>query len=74
MSLEEAILDAVRALPSAKQQEILDHASRLREEAGKKRPFRSIRGLWADLDVSLSAQEINENQQEMWRKFPREDI
>jgi hypothetical protein len=74
MPLEEAILDAVRALPSAKQQEILDHASRLREEAGKKGSFRSVRGLWAELDVSLSAQQIDENQQEMWRKFPTEDI
>jgi len=33
-----------------------------------------VKGLWADLGVSLSAEEIKENQREMWKNFPREDI
>lgn len=72
MSLEQAILEAVRALPAEKQQEVLNHAAKLREEERTKRPFRSVRGLWADLGVSLSPKEIDENRQEMWRNFPRE--
>ena len=32
MSLEQAILEAVRALPAEKQQEVLNHAARLRDE------------------------------------------
>ena len=32
MSLEQAILEAVRALPAEKQQEILSHAARLRAD------------------------------------------
>src|ERR1700683_3930651 len=74
MSLEQAILDAVRALPAEKQQEILSHAARLRDESVKKKPFKSVRGLWADLGVSLSAGEIEENQQDMWKNFPRDDL
>ena len=74
MSLEQAILQAVRALPSEKQQEVLRHAARLRDETVKKKPFRSVRGLWADLGISLSANEIEENQRQMWQNFPREDI
>jgi hypothetical protein len=74
MSLEQAILEAVRALPAEKQQEILSHATRLRDEVTDKKPFRSVKGLWADLGVSLSAEEIEENQREMWKNFPREDI
>lgn len=74
MSLEEAILEAVRALPAKKQQEVLNHAVRPRDEEGKNRPFKSIRGLWADLGVSLSPEEIEENQQDMWRNFSRKDI
>jgi hypothetical protein len=74
MSLEQAILEAVRALPADKQQEILDHATRLRADSGKKKPFNSIEGLWADLGISLSAEEIDENRREMWRNFPRGDI
>jgi hypothetical protein len=66
MSLEQAILEAVRALPVEKQQEILSHATRLRADGTDKKPFRSVKGLWADLDISLSAEEIEENQREMF--------
>jgi hypothetical protein len=45
MSLEQAILEAVRALPVEKQQEVLSHAARLRDEAGRKSPFKNVRGL-----------------------------
>ena len=56
MSVEQAILEAVRALPA------------------DKKPFKSIKGLWADLGISLSAEEMEQNQREMWKSFPREDI
>jgi hypothetical protein len=58
--------DAFQAT-AEKQQEILSHAARLRDEAVKKQPFQSVKGLWADLDISLSADEIEENQREMWK-------
>jgi hypothetical protein len=74
MSLEQAILEAVRALPTEKQQEILNHAAKLRDEAAGKIPFRSIRGLRADPGISLFQEEIDENQRDMWRNFPRADI
>jgi hypothetical protein len=74
MSIEQRILETVRALTADKQQEVLNHAARLLDETGRKRSFRSVRGLWADLGVSLSAEEIEENQREMWRVFPRNDV
>jgi hypothetical protein len=74
MSLEQAILEAVRALPAEKQQEILNHAARLRDEAGRKSHFKSVRGLWADLGISLSREDIEDNQRDLSRNFPREDI
>ena len=74
MSIEQAILKEVQALPPEKQRELYEHARRLRAETSKKPPFKSIEGLWADLGISLSAEEIEENQREMWRNFPREDI
>ena len=74
MSLEQAILEAVRTLPPDKQREIYDHAARLRAEITKRPPFKSIEGLWADLGISLSAEEIEEDQREMWRNFPRDDF
>jgi hypothetical protein len=74
MTIEQAILKEVQALPPEKQREVYEHARRLRAEATKKPPFKSIEGLWAHHGISLSAEEIEENQREMWRNFPREDI
>jgi hypothetical protein len=74
MSLEQAILEAIRALPAEKQQEILIHATRLREESPRKNPFKSIKGLWDGLEISLTSADIDENQREMWKNFPREDV
>lgn len=74
MSVEQAILEAVRSLPADKQQEILIHATRLCDEFAPGKPFKSIKGLWSDLSISLSAEEIDANQREMWKDFPREDV
>jgi hypothetical protein len=74
MTVEDAILEAVRALPLEKQQEILTHATRLREQSPAPKTLLSIKGLWADLGVSLSAEELEANQREMWRKFPSDDV
>lgn len=40
----------------------------------EKKPRRSLRGLWADLDIDISAEEIDEARREMWSGFPREDV
>jgi hypothetical protein len=74
MSLEHAIQQIVHGLPVDKQRELFDLASRLQAESTKKPPFKSIEGLWANLGISLSAEEIDESRREMWRGFPREDI
>lgn len=69
MSLEQAILEAVRALPAEKQQEILRHATLLRQQTRRqtndKKPLRSVKGLWADLGVSLSAEDLDENRRDI---------
>jgi hypothetical protein len=74
MSVEQAILDAVRSLPFDKQQEVLSHATRLRDEAAPKKPFRSVKGILAGRGISVSAADIDEARREMWKSFPREDI
>ncbi len=74
MSVEQAILDTVRSLPFEKQQEILRYATRLRDEAAAKRPFRSIKGILAGRGISISAEDIEEARRETWKNFPRDDI
>ena len=75
MTLEQAILDVVRALPADKQREVLDHVKHLRDESSQPRkPRKSGRGLWADLNIDLSAVDIDEARREMWKNFPRDDF
>ena len=41
---------------------------------GEQRPRKSLHGLWADLNVDVSEEDIQEMRREMWGNFPREDI
>jgi hypothetical protein len=75
MTLEQEILNAVRALPADKQREFLDHVKRFRDEATRpRRPRKSGRGLWADLNIDLSAEVIDEARRETWRTIVRDDF
>ncbi len=69
ITLEQSILEVVRTLPPEKQQEILAHAEKLRGEPGRLKRRRSGKGLWAGLNITLTAEEIEENQREMWKNF-----
>ena len=72
--LEQSILEAVRMLSPEEQREILEHAEKLRRQSKPSIPRWSGKGLWADLNIKLTAEEIEENQREMWKSFPRDDI
>jgi hypothetical protein len=78
MSVEEAILERVRALPLEKREEVLKFADSLApspEAAPKtKTPLRSPRGFWADFDIDISEEDITELRREIWKNFPRDDI
>ena len=63
ITLEQSVLEAVRTLPPEKQREVLEHAERLRRQSSKPlTPRWSGKGLWADLNITLTAEEIEENQ------------
>jgi hypothetical protein len=71
-TVEQSLLEAVRALPHDKQRELLDHANQLRKEVSPKKPLKSVKGLWSDLNITLTAAEMEENRRELWKKFPTE--
>ena len=72
MTIEESILEMVRALPADKQQEVLDFADFLKSKSLPKQPRKSSRGLWAGHGVSISEQDIAQVRREMFGNFPRE--
>ncbi|MBI4523375.1 MAG: DUF2281 domain-containing protein [Deltaproteobacteria bacterium] len=74
MSIEKTVLERLNKLPVEKRQEVLDFVEFLETKTRKKRPRRSLKGLWADLGIKITAEDIAEARREMWGKFPREDI
>ena len=42
-------------------------------EPQKKRPFRSVRGIFASSGVKITEEDIAEIRREMWANFPREE-
>ena len=74
MDAEQVVIQKLRALPRDKQQEVLDFVESLERKKAKKRPFRSLHGLWAGMGMDITEEDIAEARREMWGNFPREDI
>jgi Protein of unknown function (DUF2281) len=72
MTIEEQVLEKLRDLPPEKQKEVLDFVDFLKEKNGTKKPLRSLLGLWADLDIHITEEDIAEARREMWGNFPRD--
>jgi EAL domain-containing protein (putative c-di-GMP-specific phosphodiesterase class I) len=74
MSIEKSVLEKLLKLPVDKQKEVLAFVESLEKKAAHRRCRRSLKGLWADLGVDISAEDIAEARREMWSGFPREDV
>jgi hypothetical protein len=71
MTVEQQVLEKLRELPPDKQVEVLAFVSQLQERSGNGRRL-SLLGLWSNLDVKVSAEDIAEARREMWGSFPRD--
>jgi hypothetical protein len=71
MSIAEAIVEKVNALPPDKRAEVLNFAEFLHEKAAKERPeaWPSLRGALAREGFSISAEGIDEARREMWGEW-----
>ncbi len=74
MSTAEMIAERVEALPVEKQEEVLDFVEFLGSRPGDKKPLHDPGGLWADLGIDITEEDIAEARKEMWGNFPRDDI
>lgn len=72
MTLDQAILTKVSALPADKQQEVLDFVEFLASKAAPIRARRRVKGLLADFKTDITATDIADVRREMWANFPRE--
>jgi len=72
MTIEQAVLEKLRDLPPEKQKEVLDFVDFLTVKNGPKKPLRSLRGLWEDLNIDITEEDIAQARREMWGNFPRD--
>jgi mRNA-degrading endonuclease RelE of RelBE toxin-antitoxin system len=72
MTIEQQVLEKLRDLPPDKQKEVLDFVDFLKEKTSPEKPRRSLRGLWADLNINITEEEIAQARREMWGNFPRD--
>lgn len=72
MTIEQQVVEKLRDLPPEKQKEVLDFVDFLKEKNSPKKPRRSLLGLWADLNIHITEEDIAEARREMWGNFPRD--
>lgn len=65
----QTILEKHRTLLLEQQQEILDFVEFLQQKSITKDPRRSLKGLWADLGVCISEEDITKARRVMWKKL-----
>ena len=70
----EILVAKAKALPPEGQREVLDFVELLAIRLGRGAPHRRLAGAWADLNVDLSGEDIDQARREAWAEFPRRDL
>ncbi len=72
MTSEEILLEKFKVLPINRQQELLDFAEFLEQKESVKKPRVSLKGIWSDMNVSVTDADIREARNEMWRGYTKD--
>jgi hypothetical protein len=73
---EAALLLVEKLTPPEKLRLIEQLASTLEHDisALPQKPLKSVYGLWANLNVDISEEDVSESRREVWSTFPQQDI
>lgn len=72
MSIEKSVMERLESLTPEQQVKLREFLNSLGDDNVRKGPRRSLRGLFADLGVTISEEDIDEARREMWGNFPRD--
>lgn len=70
--VQDRVLRKLRELPPEKQEEVLHFVEFLAQREARPVGRKNIEGLWADLDLDITEDDIEAARREMWGNFPRE--
>ena len=65
-NIKDAVIDILERLPPDQQQDILTFAEFIKFKNSIKRPRKSLKGMWADMDIHITEEDIKEVRREMW--------
>ncbi len=72
MTVKEAVLEKLNALPTFRQQELLDFAEFLEAKQSVRKPRRSLKGSLAHLNIKWTEEDMREARNEMWRGYTKD--
>ncbi|HEY6253873.1 MAG TPA: DUF2281 domain-containing protein [Candidatus Angelobacter sp.] len=72
MTIEQQVLEKLRELSPDKKKEVLNFVDSLSEKNGPPTKLRGLEGIWADLDIDITEEDIAQARREMWSNFPRD--
>ena len=74
MSIERSVIQKILSLSPDQQREVMEFVESLQKGSADPQRRRSVMGLFSDLNVQITEEDIAEARREMWGNFPREDI
>jgi len=74
MTIDQTVLEKLRHLPPDRQQEVLDFVESLEQKTVRKPIRKRLKGLCADLGVTLTEEDVAQARREVWGSFPREEL
>ena len=72
MSIEQSVIEKILALTPEQQRRVAEFVESLEQKQTRSR--RSLMGMFSDLNVHITEEDIAEARREMWGNFPREDF
>lgn len=72
MTIEQQVIEKLKELSPDKQKEVLNFVDSLADKGGPAEKFRGLEGIWADLDIDITEEDIAQARREMWGSFPRD--
>jgi hypothetical protein len=64
VTIEQRVVEKLRQLPPEKQKKVLDFVDSLKDQQNAQR--RSLLGLWSDLNVHVTEDDLAQARREMW--------
>ena len=72
MTVKEAVVEKLEALPAIKQREVLDFVEFLEAKQPARKPRRSLKGSLAHLNFNWTEEDMRQARNEMWRGYTKD--